>query len=82
MQLRHSSRKYIDRGFDLVLTSHYTPEDLKDAQTKIGYLHELQLIAEGSADAGEMKKKVGAKYPGYSRQNYLDMTVGFFFPEK
>ena len=73
---------YIDRGFDLVLTSHYTPEDLKDAQTKIDYLRELQLIAEVSADAGEMKKKVEAKYPEYSGQNYLDMTVGFFFPEK
>ena len=25
---------YIRRGFDLVLTAHYTPEDLKDAQAK------------------------------------------------
>lgn len=29
---------YIARGYDLILTSHYTPEDLKDAQTKIDYL--------------------------------------------
>ncbi len=29
---------YICKGFDLVLTSHYTPEDLKDAQTKVAYL--------------------------------------------
>ena len=27
-----------------------------------------------------MKAKVQAKYPDYSGLNYLDMTVGFFFP--
>ena len=32
--------------------------------------------------AAEMKEKVQAKYPAYSGMNYLDMTVGFFFPNK
>ena len=38
-------RGYIRAGFGLILTSHYTPEDLKDAETKIGYLEQLK--AEG-----------------------------------
>ena len=44
-------RDYIARGYDLILTSHYTPEDLKDAQTKIDYLENLKAIAAGSPDA-------------------------------
>lgn len=31
-------KEYIKKGYDLILTSHYTPEDLKDAQTKIHIL--------------------------------------------
>lgn len=73
---------YIRKGFDLVLTSHYTPEDLKDAQTKIDYLNDIKDIALECENATEMKEKVNAKFPEYSGMNYLDMTVGFFFPEK
>ena len=73
---------YIRKGFDLVLTSHYTPEDLKDAQAKVDYLTELKDIALTCENGAEMKEKVQAKYPGYSGMNYLDMTVGFFFANK
>ena len=72
----------IRKGFDLVLTSHYTPEDLKDAQTKINYLNDLKEIACECESADEMKARVTEKYPEYSGMNYLDMTVGFFFPAK
>ena len=73
---------YLRKGFDLVLTSHYTPEDPKDVRTKIAYLTELKEIALDSESADEMRARVQAKYPHYSGQNYLDMTVGFFFPQK
>lgn len=73
---------YIRKGFDLVLTAHYTPEDLKDAQTKVDYLTNLKEIALESESGDEMKAKVQEQYPDYSGMNYLDMTVGFFFPNK
>ena len=73
---------YIRKGFDLVLTAHYTPEDLKDAQTKVDYLTNLKEIALESESADEMKAKVLSQYPDYNGMNYLDMTVGFFFPNK
>ncbi|MCM1440127.1 MAG: hypothetical protein NC131_13130 [Roseburia sp.] len=73
---------YIRKGFDLVLTSHYTPEDLKDAQIKIDYLKTLKAISEECESADEMKEKVKAKFTDYSGLNYLDMTVGMFFPAK
>ena len=70
---------YIDKGYDLILTSHYTPEDLKDAQTKIDYLENLKKIAADCSDSDSFKKKVESEYPNYSGHNYLDMTAGFFY---
>lgn len=70
---------YIAKGYDLILTSHYTPEDLKDAQTKIDYLENLKQIAANCADAQGFRAEVQKQYPAYSGQNYLDMTAGFFY---
>jgi len=70
---------FIKRGFALILTSHYIPEDLKDAGTKAAYLNDLKAIAKGGKDAATFKEAVRSKYPGYSGENYLDMTTGFFF---
>lgn len=70
---------YIQKGYDLILTSHYTPEDLKDAKTKIAYLENLKTIAKACASAEEFKAEVQKQYPDYSGENYLDMTTGFFF---
>lgn len=72
-------RGYLDKGYDLILTSHYTPEDLKDAQVKIDYLEKLKAIAGRCGDAETFKAEVQKTYPGYSGKNYLDMTAGFFF---
>lgn len=72
---------YKNAGVDLILTSHYTPEDLKDVQVKIDYLNELKAIAAESTDAADFKAKVAARFPEYAGDNYLDMTAGFFFGE-
>ena len=72
-------KDYIQKGYDLILTSHYTPEDLKDAQAKIDYLENLKIIASDCADAHSFKAEVQKRYPAYGGQNYLDMTAGFFF---
>ncbi|MDE6745458.1 MAG: hypothetical protein K2J72_02340 [Oscillospiraceae bacterium] len=72
---------YIKNGYDLILTSHYTPEDLKDAETKIAYLEDLKAIAARCRNAEEFKAAAKNNYPDYSGDNYLDMTAGFFFAE-
>lgn len=72
-------KAYITRGIDLILTSHYTPEDLKDVGTKIDYLEDLKTIFEKCRNAAEFKETVKEKYAHYSGENYLDMTAGFFF---
>ena len=72
-------RGYIQNGYDLILTSHYPPEDLKDAETKIRYLEELTALAASCAGGEAFKAAVRERYPAYSGENYLDMTAGFFF---
>lgn len=71
---------YIQKGYALILTSHYTPEDLKDAQTKIDYLRDLQRIAAQCGTAAQFKAQASERYPDYGGENYLDMTAGMFFP--
>ena len=75
-------KRYKENGYNLVLSSHYTPETLKDVDTKIEYLEELKKIAKNSVDVNDFEGKVKTKYPEYSGLNYLDMTAGFFFPQK
>lgn len=72
-------QEYLEKGYDLILTSHYTPEDQKDAEMKIAYLQNLKAIAARCAGAEEFKAEVQKQYPAYSGGNYLDMTAGFFF---
>ena len=72
---------YKEKGYNLVLSSHYTPETLKDVDTKITYLGELKILARESKDVTDFENKVKANYPEYSGLNYLDMTAEFFFPQ-
>lgn len=72
---------YKKKGYNLILSSHYIPETLKDVDTKIDYLENIKLIAKESEDSNEFKEKVKNKYPKYSGLNYLDMTAGYFFPQ-
>ena len=69
----------IQTVYDLILTSHYTPEDLKDAEAKIRYLEQLKAIAASCVDGTSFKAAVRERYPAYGGENYLDMTAGFFF---
>ena len=67
------------KGYTLILTSHYTPEDLKDAETKIAYLKELKTVAVRCADKASFLAEMKKRFPGYTGENYLEMTAGFFF---
>ncbi len=70
---------YLEKGYSLILTSHYTPEDLKDVETKIAYLKNLKTIARDCGSAEAFQAEMKRQYPAYSGENYLDMTAGFFF---
>ena len=50
-------KNYKEKGYKLVLSSHYTPETLKDVDTKIEYLEELKKIAKQCSNSEEFKNK-------------------------
>lgn len=70
---------YIEKGVNLILSSHYTPEDVNDAETKIEYLKNVKAIAERVNTAEDFKAEMLKKYPNYGGVNYLDMTAAMFF---
>ena len=72
---------YIEKNYNLILTSHYIPEDIKAVDTKISYIETLLNIASTCNSKDEMIEKVKEEYPNYSGVNYLEMTAGFFFGE-
>lgn len=74
-------KKYVDKNYNLILTSHYIPEDIKAVETKIAYIKRLLNIASDCKNANEMIEKVKSEYPNFSGINYLEMTANFFFPQ-
>lgn len=72
---------YREKGYALILSSHYVPETISDVNVKISYLEDIKEIAKESQNMNDFKENVKAKYPEYSGLNYLDMTAGFFFPK-
>ncbi len=49
---------YIANKYNLILTSHYTPEDINDVETKIEYLKSLKEIYKQSKDSDTFKKNI------------------------
>ena len=72
---------YIEKKYNLILTSHYIPEDITAVETKITYIETLLNIASDVASASDMIEKLKVKYPNYSGVNYLEMTALLFFPK-
>lgn len=70
---------YLEKGYELVLSSHYTPESLKDVRTKIQYLENVISIAGEASDKEDFITRMNKVYPDYSGSNYLSMTASAFF---
>lgn len=70
---------YVEKDYNLILTSHYIPEGIEAVKEKISYIETLLVIASDSHSATEMITKVKNAYPHYSGDNYLEMTANFFF---
>lgn len=72
---------YQQAGYALVLPGHTMPEDQQAVADKIAYLQKLEEIAGESSTADEFKTAMLEAFPGYSGENYLEMTAGYLFPE-
>ena len=72
---------YQQAGYALVLPGHTMPEDQQAVADKIAYLQKLEEIPGESSTADEFKTAMLEAFPGYSGENYLEMTAGYLFPE-
>lgn len=75
----HQLEGYLEKGYELILTSHHTPENLEDVKTKIDYLKNVKQIANESNTKEEFIKNVKEKYSDYKCENYLEMTANSLF---
>lgn len=72
---------YLQKEYDFILSSHSTPEDLKDVKIKIDYLEDIKAIAQISTNCAIFKASVEKKYPAYSGENYLVKTCELLYPQ-
>lgn len=70
---------FLERGIEVVLSSHYIPENSSDIKTKIDYINNIKTIASCSNSRAEFVEKVKETYSTYSGLNYLDITASIFF---
>lgn len=57
------------------------PDSQQAVADKNAYLQKLEEIASESSAADEFKTAMLDAFPGYSGENYLEMTAGYLFPE-
>ena len=72
-------KEYISKNYNLILTSHYIPEDINAIKAKISYIENLLNIAKDSSNAKDFIDKVKTEYPNYNGVNYLEMTANCLF---
>lgn len=66
---------YIDAGYTLILSSHYTPETLEAARIKLAYAEKMKEFAQSCGSKEEFLEAARKEFPGYSGENYLEMTA-------
>lgn len=72
---------YQEQGFDLVLTSHAMPEGQDAVAEKIAYLGKAKELAESCASGEEWQAAMRESFPGYTGDNYLEMSAASLFPQ-
>ncbi|MBR2254593.1 MAG: hypothetical protein IJ856_02060 [Candidatus Methanomethylophilaceae archaeon] len=70
---------YLDRGIDLYLSSHHSPESTDDVLLKMDYIRDLKKTASESRNAEEFASKVLRGHHGFAGKDFVEMSSWFFF---
>lgn len=70
---------YKDKGYKLVLTSHYVPENIDVVAEKIAYLEKVKEFAQTCKTRDEFIKAVTNAFPDYAGEAYVGMSAGALF---
>lgn len=73
--LAEQMQGYIDEDYTLILSSHYVPETIDAAETKLAYAKKMKELAEENSNAEDFTKAAKAAFPNYAGENYLEMTA-------
>ncbi|GHV94589.1 hypothetical protein AGMMS50293_09090 [Spirochaetia bacterium] len=69
----------IKKGYDLICSSHYPPEDTSDVRVKIGYLKKLKSAVAAAKTSEEFIQTMKKEFPNYGGDHYLEMTAHILF---
>lgn len=72
---------YANKGYTLILTSHYDPEGQEAVAEKIAYLEKTKALAESCGSTEEFMAEMKQTFVDYTGENYLEMTAGMLFAE-
>ncbi len=72
-------KRYQAANYQMILTSHHTPEGQDAVATKIQYLLKVKDLAVQCKDKDDFIQQVKNAFPDYEGVNYLEMSAGFLF---
>lgn len=67
------------KGYELILTSHYKPETAALVDIKTSYLKSIKEIYAANKNKEDFIASVKSKYPKYTGENYLQITADMFY---
>lgn len=73
-------RDYQSKGYSMILSAHSAPEGQDAVTEKIAYVTRAKELAAANTSAETFTAAMKEAFPGYTGENYLDMTAGFLFP--
>lgn len=72
-------KNYQEKGYKLILTSHFEPESSEVLAEKIAYLEKVKEFAQTCKTRSEFIKAVTEAFPDYAGEAYVNMSAGALF---
>lgn len=73
---------YQAKNYNLILSSHHTPETIDAAAAKLDYLEKAKKFAQTAKNGADFMSKMKEAFPDYEGVNYLEMSAGALFGGK
>lgn len=72
-------KRYQEKGYDIIISSHAEPETRGDVSIKLRYLQDLKKSLGESSNKDEFLAKMNAAYPDFGWPFYLQGSANFLF---
>ena len=72
-------KRYQEKGYDMIISSHAEPETRGDVSIKLRYLRDLKNSVAESSNKDDFLTKMNAAYPDFGWPFYLQGSANFLF---